>query len=831
MSSPTVVPQTAGPAAATPPPRRLLLVTGSLGEGHHAAARAVEERARQVWPGVEVVWTETLDGMGRHTPRVFRAVYSACIRRLPWLYELYLWLLWNAPPFRAGTRAIIGAWSGRGLAVALARHAPDLVVATFPEGITGLGWLRRHGRLTVPAVALIVDPAPHPLWADPALDLHLVSTEAALPLLERAAPGARVRVAGLPVAARFVPPTATEPADEPGPADRPPLAYVSFGSMAFGDLGAACSAVLDAGADVLVSCSRDAAVRRRLSRLARAHPRGERMRVVDWIEDPATATGGCDLVVTNAGGATAAEALACARPLLIFAPIAGHGRANAALLAQAGLATVCPGPAALAAAVAELMEPRCRAERQRHLRAFVAAADLAADVAALAALTAGRHVARAPRVRAQDALFLHAATPRVPQQIGARIVIEDPARRDDWPEYLAELVRRRVPQIGLLRRRLARPRPGLPLHWVDGEDVDPARHIQPRMVEIGPGGDQPSWDDAVTAFFAAPVDPVRTGWELQVARDRAAGHVAVLAKVHHALGDGLAVTDALVRLLADEESVRRAAPGAAADPAPSTVTGPRAGAVVRAAGRAATIARGVASLALAGPAGASPLTGEVTGPGHRRVSVRLDGAQVRAKARAHGVGTTVLLLAVVADTLHTLLAERRPPTAVPATVRAMVPMTTRTSAAVHSRAPGNRTAAVSIDLPTGPMPARERIAHVARAVADGSSAGQPEATAAVLNLLGLLPGRLQALAVRQVYGRRFFHLLASVMPGVRRPLHCRGGLVAEVYPVLPLADGVALAVGALNWGRTTGIGITADPGIIGEIEEIPGRIQVSLRRM
>ncbi|GEL17351.1 wax ester/triacylglycerol synthase domain-containing protein [Pseudonocardia asaccharolytica] len=831
MSSPTLLPQTtrtANPAAA--PPRRLLLVTGSLGAGHHAAARAVEERARQVWPGVEVSWTETLDGMGRYTGRLFRAVYAGCIRRLPWLYELYLWLLWHVAPFRAGTRAIIGAWSGRGLARSLARHDPDLVVATFPEGITGLGWLRRRGRLAAPAVALIVDPAPHPLWADPALDLHLVSTAAGAQLLERAAPGARGRVSGLPVTARFVPPP-----ESPGtaPADHRPRAYVSCGSMAFGDVAAACTAVLDAGADVLVSCSRDAAVRRRLDRLARTHPRGDRMRVVDWIDDPAGATGACDLVVTNAGGATAAETLACARPLLIFAPIAGHGRANAAVLARAGLATVCPGPAELAAAVAELIEPRRRAAVQRDLRAFLATSDLAADVAALAGLAAGRRATLGPRLRAQDALFLHAATARVPQQVGARILVEDPARRDDWPDHLVELIRRRVPEIGLLRRRLAPPRPGLPLHWVDDDAADPARHVRPRMVEIGPDADHPNWDDAVTAFFATPVDPVRTGWELQVARDRAVGQVAVLAKVHHALGDGLAVTDALVRLLADEESVRRVGPATQADPVRPTVAGRRAGAVntVHTLRRAATVARGVANLALAGPAGASPLTGAVAGPGHRRVSVRLDGTQVRAKAKVHGVGTTVLLLAVIADTLHTLLAGRGPGTAVPATVRAMVPMTTRTSTGVGSRAAGNRTAAVSIDLPTGPMPAAERVARVASAVANGFSAGQPEAAAAVLTVLGLLPGRVQAVAVRQVYGKRFFHLLASVMPGVRRPLHCRGGLVSEVYPVLPLADGVALAVGALNWGRTTGIGITADPSIIGEIEEIPDRIAGSLRTM
>jgi hypothetical protein len=210
--------------------------------------------------------------------------------------------------------------------------------------------------------------------------------------------------------------------------------------------------------------------------------------------------------------------------------------------------------------------------------------------------------------------------------------------------------------------------------------------------------------------------------------------------------------------------------------------------------------------------------------------VCFDGAQVRAAARAHGVSTTVLLLAVVAETLHSLLAERDPD-AVPARVRTMVPITTRTSATVRSRALGNRTAAVSIDLPVGPMSPAERVARVGTALAAGSSAGQPDGAAAVLRLLGLLPRQVQALLVRHIYGQRFFHALASVMPGSRRPLHSRGGLIREAYPVLPLADRVGLAVGAFNWGRTTAIGITADPGLIPEIGGIPDRVKASLRRM
>jgi hypothetical protein len=243
--------------------------------------------------------------------------------------------------------------------------------------------------------------------------------------------------------------------------------------------------------------------------------------------------------------------------------------------------------------------------------------------------------------------------------------------------------------------------------------------------------------------------------------------------------------------------------------------------------RAAVVLRGVAGLATAGTAGPSPLTGTVAGPDHRRIGVHLDGARVRAAARAHGVGTTALVLAVVAEFLHRHLSAATG--AAPDRLRTMVPLTTRTARGVGSRSVGNRTAAVSVDLPTGPMPPAERVARVARALEAGAASGQPEGAAAVLNLLGLLPGRVQQVLVRRAYGRRFFHLLASVMPGARRPLHMRGALIREVYPVLPLAEGVGMAVGALNWGRGTTLGLTVDDGIVPGIGGITDGVDALLR--
>lgn len=190
--------------------------------------------------------------------------------------------------------------------------------------------------------------------------------------------------------------------------------------------------------------------------------------------------------------------------------------------------------------------------------------------------------------------------------------------------------------------------------------------------------------------------------------------------------------------------------------------------------------------------------------------VGLPAATVRATAREHGVGTTALLLTLVAEALH-----RSNPAGT--ALRAMVPRTThalRRADANDSIYQGNHTAALAVDLPIGPMPPARRLAAVAAALARQERADQPVAAQTVMRALGRLPAPLHARLVRAIYGHRFFTLITSVLPGARKVHYVCGVRLASVFPVLPLADGVGLAVGFLTWGDMIGIGVTTDTGLV-----------------
>ncbi|MCI2418218.1 WS/DGAT domain-containing protein [Saccharopolyspora sp. K220] len=768
-------------------PRRVLLISATIGEGHNATARAVEEAARQVWPGCEVAWLDALRTMGRWVPATFTWIYATNVESTPWLYDFFYESLWRYRWFASGSRRFVGAWSGPLLRRAIAEHDPDLIVSTYPLGTAGLDWLRRRGELDVPVAAVVSDFSPHPFWVYPEIDLHYVMSEASLRAMRRAEPNAVGAACAPPVISAF------QPADR-APARRtfglPETGFtvlISCGSLGFGAVDRAVDASLRADRvdRVVVVCGRNAALRQRF-----ADRSDDRLVPLGWVDDMPGLVACADVMVTNAGGATALEALACGRAVVMFEPIAGHGRANAELMAAAGLAELCPRERDLTETLRRwAADPHEVTQREHQALKHSLAADFTEQVAGLAQLP--RH--HGPRrLRPQDAFFVYATTPAVSQQTGAILLLEGQQRStSDWCEHITRRIELHAAGLPMLTRRLVIRRGRRP-QWTHCGEIDPTDHLRCRELRDGQ-----SVDAFVNEFFSAPVRTDRPPWELLLLHDVDTGRVSLLAKMHHALGDGVAVTSTLLRLLCDR---------------PPPATTPSRGAGPAWHRRAGPILRGLVSLAGAGPAPKTSLAGRST-PNRSFGHLELPAAEVRACARKHQVSSTALLLGVVAEALHRILADTTPGQR----FRVMVPRTARTArGGAGTGTPGNHTVSVSIDLPVGPMPAGRRLSEVAAGLARPDRTGQPAAAGAVLAALGLLPAPLHAWLVRQIYQRRFFNAVVSVLPGQRRPSHIGGALLAGVLPVLSLADGVGVAVGAIGWGERVGFGITTDTGLAPE---------------
>ncbi|MGH3098568.1 MAG: MGDG synthase family glycosyltransferase [Streptosporangiales bacterium] len=362
---------------------RILVVSGEMGAGHNAAGRAVVEAARQRWPGCEDVWVDTLDVMGPGVGPTFRGFYVGNVRYTPRLYQFYFEANWRVRWFAQSSKWVVGAWSGPPLERVIRRTRPDLIISTYPLGSAGLDWLRRRGRLNVPVQVWVCDFAPHPFWVYHHLQHHFVMHEVAEPAVRAVAPDARVRVVAPPVDARFTPGDTTTARAAVGLDPEGFVAFVSCGSFGFGTVESAVRTLLDADerVRVIAATGRNEVLGERLRALPEA---GGRLSAPGWLDDIPEWLRASDVVVTNAGGATALEALATNTPVLMFQPIAAHGRANAEYMADAGLADICDTTDELASTVRELAtDAAALSSRREAMAKHCAGRSLVDDVAAL----------------------------------------------------------------------------------------------------------------------------------------------------------------------------------------------------------------------------------------------------------------------------------------------------------------------------------------------------------------------------------------------------------------------------------------------------------------
>jgi diacylglycerol O-acyltransferase / wax synthase len=421
-------------------------------------------------------------------------------------------------------------------------------------------------------------------------------------------------------------------------------------------------------------------------------------------------------------------------------------------------------------------------------------------------------------LRAEDALFLYAQTPLLCQQVGAVVLLEP--GRPGAPGFSADefraAMRQRLHDIPELRRRLKRPRSRWRRpYWIPDEDFDGAARV--REASAVRDGLPAGFGSVADTFFSEPCDPYRMPWEMLLVRGARDGRVAILVKIHHTLGDSDAIVAALARFFDDAPARggHDAAPGRPSALTTRLAAGPRA-------------LRGLCGLAMAGAAPATSLCGDFTTGRRQYVPVALPARDFARTARALHAGINDLVLAVVTEALGRLLRARGEETA-NRVLRIAVPRTRPAAGGQRKPPAGNRSAVITIDAPVGPIPLAGRLDALQGQVGLGLRRRQPDGAALVLRAMNVLPPPVQRRAAAAVYQRRWFNLLVSIFPGDRRRHHLLGLRVQEVYPVLPLADGVGLAIGAMTWERSLAVGILADAGLIPDVDKFAAEVTDAFR--
>jgi diacylglycerol O-acyltransferase len=452
------------------------------------------------------------------------------------------------------------------------------------------------------------------------------------------------------------------------------------------------------------------------------------------------------------------------------------------------------------------------------------------------------------RLSALDGSFLRLESPHAHMHVGWSAVFAAPdAGARPTIEALRERIWGRLDRVPWCRWRLQEAPLGLTEpRWVEDREFDLASHV---LAACGP-------DDVVShaafaalrdALFSQPVDLARPPWQIVLVPRLEDDGVGMIGKVHHSLVDGIAALqivslfaddlsdagwryDAMPEPAADErlvgwafDSVRQTVSDGVGLARAATVAATRPTSSVRGALRGAGRVLRAARDDVLPPAPHSALNVPI---GARRSLVGYHAGRSEVRA-ARGAGGTIndIGLAVVAGALRALALRQGDSPRSP--LKAMVPVSMRR---VGESGPGNKIAMVNLELPIDVASRGERLERVRAQTQRLKTGDRAQATEALYAASGLLPAPLRSAVVKAMASPRTFNLTISQSPAPRE-FSLLGCEVKEVYSVVPIAQGHALAIGMIRFRQELFFGCYADPDAFPSVTELPALLESEMRAL
>jgi len=332
------------------------------------------------------------------------------------------------------------------------------------------------------------------------------------------------------------------------------------------------------------------------------------------------------------------------------------------------------------------------------------------------------------RLNGWDAFFLYGETPNVHQHTLKIAVVDMTDFADEATfDMFVETFKRRLHRLEPLSYQLV----DIPLHlhrpmWRERVELDLEYHL--RRVQVPAPGGRRELDAVLGQVASTPLDRNYPLWEIHYAEGLADHRVAIIAKVHHALADGVAsanlmalamewpepAEDDRARYIADRSPSRAELLSAAASDHLAQLRRLPAALAVGVGGMARSWRRGRergrhSELARNFSPPASFMNHKLT-PRRTFASATLSLAEVKQTAKHLGITINDLILATASRALRTLLLERDGRADQP--LIAAVPISIDLS---PDRIAGNELSMMSVSLPVQVSDALEqvRLAHVA----------------------------------------------------------------------------------------------------------------------
>jgi WS/DGAT/MGAT family acyltransferase len=409
-------------------------------------------------------------------------------------------------------------------------------------------------------------------------------------------------------------------------------------------------------------------------------------------------------------------------------------------------------------------------------------------------------------------------------------------------ERLLERIGSRLHLVPRYRQRLAHAAPGITNPaWIDDDHFDLRWHV--RVTRLSAPGTDAQLAELVGTEMSRRLDRARPLWEVTLVEGLEGGRNALLAKMHHALVDGIAAIDIGTIILDPTPEPLDLRPEAEWAPRPydrrrhlakmmampalraqralldaaqrALTTDPR---------RAADDLRRATELMtqLARTRPAAPMTSLNRGIGpNRSYALQTAGLQaLKDAAKPHGATVNDAILAAVAGMLRVVAPGIDPVALVPVSVRQ------------SGEEGGNRFSTVLVDLPTHEADPVARMGLVHEQMARLKDSAAVRAGALLVGASGWAPPLVSSALARAMSGVRAFNLVVSNLPGPQQPFYLSGVRLARVHPIVPLNPASqGLTVGVLSYDGTVCFGLLGDRGLDPPLDAVSAALGEALAEL
>ena len=370
--------------------------------------------------------------------------------------------------------------------------------------------------------------------------------------------------------------------------------------------------------------------------------------------------------------------------------------------------------------------------------------------------------------------------------------------------------------------------------WKEDPHFDLDAHVH--RIGLNEPDTKASLEELVSDLMSTPLDLAKPPWQFHLI-ERYDGGSVLVGRLHHCIGDGIALIQVLISLADEEFDPSRATPSYGEDSSKGSLMGrllkPVGKAVTQVGKTAGTLAAGSFDLVQKpGKAFEWAKQSMSVGAAMSKIALMASDSDTRFKApagvmkraawsqptpldRVKSVGRGLdakvndVLLATLAGSLRRYFEAHDEPTD-GVEVRVAIPVNLRPLERAFDL--GNQFGLVFLALPVGVADARERLLEVKRRMDQIKSSAEPGVVFGILQAIGAGP-ELMHQQVVEILGAKTSGVVTNV-PGPSQRLHFLGNPIRRLMFWVPRAGDVGLGVSIISYADEVLVGVATDAKMV-----------------